>query len=107
MPSVVCFGSWYSLGNCRYRSFIGLKILKPHEALVLTLFGEYIGTLNEQVFIMYIHLRQRNPAAKTHLGQSADVESKLGVTAGSNQLSTTGLSKRFLKIMTLNNAKQK
>lgn len=89
--------------------FIGLKILKPHEALVLTLFGEYIGTLNEPGFY-YVHpfATAVNPAAKTHLGQSADVESKLGVTAGSNQLSTTGLSKKIsLKIMTLNNAKQK
>src|SRR5690606_28874693 len=89
--------------------FIGLKILKPHEALVLTLFGEYIGTLNEPGFY-YVHpfATAVNPAAKTHLDQSADVESKLGVTAGSNQLSTTGLSKKIsLKIMTLNNAKQK
>lgn len=89
--------------------FIGLKILKPHEALVLTLFGEYIGTLNDPGFY-YVHpfATAVNPAAKTHLGQSADVESKLGVTAGSNQLSTTGLSKKIsLKIMTLNNAKQK
>ena len=26
---------------------LGLKVLKPQEALVLTLFGQYIGTLKE------------------------------------------------------------
>ncbi|MFY9436890.1 MAG: SPFH domain-containing protein, partial [Limnochordia bacterium] len=30
--------------------FLGLKIIKPQEALVLTLFGEYIGTLKEPGF---------------------------------------------------------
>ena len=28
--------------------FLGLKVLKPQEALVLTLFGDYIGTLKGQ-----------------------------------------------------------
>ncbi len=30
--------------------FAGLKVLKPNEALVLTLFGEYYGTLQEAGF---------------------------------------------------------
>lgn len=30
--------------------FCGLKVLKPQEALVLTLFGDYIGTLKGQAF---------------------------------------------------------
>ena len=30
--------------------FLGLKILKPQEALVLTLFGKYIGTLKGDGF---------------------------------------------------------
>ena len=29
---------------------LGLKVLKPQEALVLTLFGKYIGTLKEEGF---------------------------------------------------------
>ena len=29
---------------------LGLKVLKPQEALVLTLFGQYIGTLKENGF---------------------------------------------------------
>lgn len=30
--------------------FCGLKVLKPQEALVLTLFGDYVGTLKGQGF---------------------------------------------------------
>ena len=30
--------------------FLGLKVLKPQEALVLTLFGKYIGTLRDDGF---------------------------------------------------------
>jgi len=30
--------------------FLGLKIMKPQEALVLTLFGKYIGTLKTDGF---------------------------------------------------------
>ena len=30
--------------------FLGLKVLKPQEALVLTLFGKYVGTLKEPGF---------------------------------------------------------
>lgn len=27
---------------------MGIKVLKPQEALVLTLFGKYVGTLKEE-----------------------------------------------------------
>ena len=30
--------------------FLGLKVLKPQEALVLTLFGNYVGTIREAGF---------------------------------------------------------
>ncbi|MCI8554904.1 MAG: SPFH domain-containing protein, partial [Clostridiales bacterium] len=30
--------------------FFGLKVLRPQEALVLTLFGKYVGTLREEGF---------------------------------------------------------
>lgn len=38
---------WLSLG---WAPFIGLKVIKPNEALVLTLFGKYIGTLKREGF---------------------------------------------------------
>ena len=35
---------WVCIG---WIPFLGLKVLKPQEALVLTLFGKYIGTLRD------------------------------------------------------------
>ena len=37
--------------------FLGLKVLKPNEALVLTLFGKYVGTLKGDGFF-FVNLRQ-------------------------------------------------
>jgi regulator of protease activity HflC (stomatin/prohibitin superfamily) len=39
--------------------FLGLKILQPQEALVLTLFGKYIGTLRARGFSLLILLYQQ------------------------------------------------
>lgn len=92
---------------------MGLKSLKPQEALVLTLFGKYIGTLKGEGFYFVNPFCQAiNPASDTHLSQSGDVK-KSGPTL---QLSTgnqgsmnvsAGNKKISLKVMTLNNAKQK
>ena len=86
--------------------FFGLKIIKPQEALVLTLFGEYIGTLSEPGFY-YVNPFSTavNPAANTRLGQSGDVDS---VGDSSRTQGNVPASKKIsLKIMTLNNSKQK
>ena len=92
----------------------GLKVLKPQEALVLTLFGRYIGTLKgEGFYFVNPFCTSVNPAAKTKLNQSADVDGgKNGIQAAlsaANQApSAQALSKKIsLKIMTLNNARQK
>ncbi len=93
--------------------FLGLKIIKPQEALVLTLFGKYIGTLKEPGFFFVNPFSVAvNPAAGTRLGQSADVEGdgklNLTVAASGNVSVSYRLGKKLsLKIMTLNNAKQK
>ena len=81
----------------------GLKVLKPQEALVLTLFGRYIGTLRESGFyFVNPFCTAVNPAAKTRLNQSGDVQ-------GKNPAETAeAVSKKIsLKIMTLNNCRQK
>ena len=53
---------------------LGLKVLKPQEALVLTLFGKYVGTLREPgFFFVNPFCTSVNPAAKTKLNQSGDV----------------------------------
>ena len=85
----------------------GLKVLKPQEALVLTLFGKYVGTLKKEGFYFVNPFTVAvNPAAGTKLNQSGDIEasnSKLKVNS-----STETLSKKIsLKMMTLNNTKQK
>lgn len=83
----------------------GLKVLKPQEALVLTLFGKYIGTLREPGFYFVNPFCSAvNPAAKTYLKQSGDVNSK-DVTKAA--LETAATKKISLKVMTLDNNRQK
>lgn len=108
---IVCI-AWVSLG---WIPLCGLKVLKPQEALVLTLFGNYVGTLkNEGFYFVNPFCSAVNPAAKTHLSQSGDVNanggksivlSAAGAAAG---MSVEDSSKKVsLKIMTLNNNRQK
>ena len=98
---------WLSIG---WIPFMGLKVLKPQEALVLTLFGKYVGTLKEEGFY-YVNpfCVSVNPASKTKLNQSGDVDSG---KRSSLQLQMSSSSqeenrKISLKIMTLNNNRQK
>ena len=86
----------------------GLKTLKPQEALVLTLFGEYYGTLKGEGFY-YVNpfCTAINPAANTRLGQSGDIKGK-GTAPSANADSDSVSGKRIsLKIMTLSNSVQK
>lgn len=87
----------------------GLKVLRPQEALVLTLFGKYIGTLKgEGFYAVNPFCIAINPAAKTKLNQSGDVASKTDLSATLNGQSIEIVDKRIsLKIMTLNNNRQK
>ena len=92
---------------------LGLRVLKPQEALVVTLFGKYAGTLKGDGFFWVNPFSGSfNPAAKTKLSQSGDVKtaSPLAVaTAAAGTpvtIDTTG-NKISLKIMTLNNSRQK
>jgi len=96
---------------------MGLKVLKPQEALVLTLFGRYVGTLKDDGFY-YVNpfCVGVNPAAKTRLGQSGDVDGGRGGGAGavlnlslpgSSAAAETVNKKISLKVMTLSNSRQK
>ncbi|MCR5508121.1 MAG: SPFH domain-containing protein [Lachnospiraceae bacterium] len=95
--------------------FLGLKVLKPGEALVLTLFGRYVGTLKgDGFFWVNPFCTAFNPAAMTKLGQSGDImdskdASGLAYQAGGARVKTDTLpSKKIsLKVMTLNNSRQK
>ena len=111
VPCLVISLIWLCIG---WIPFLGLKLLNPGEALVLTLFGSYIGTLKGDGFYWVNPFCSAvNPAAKTKLSQSGDVESAnkpamvftaqaAGVTVGE-----TASKKISTKIMTLNNARQK
>ncbi len=94
--------------------FCGLKVLKPQEALVLTLFGKYVGTLKgDGFYFVNPFCTSINPAANTKLNQSGDVKSLIKnpdavLKNGEVSLSMGGESKTLsLKIMTLNNSRQK
>ena len=105
---------WLSIG---WIPFLGLKVLKPQEALVLTLFGKYVGTLKEEGFyFVNPFCAAVNPAAKTKLNQSGDVDGG----QSSNALLNAALGKSVdvtmpesaskkisLKDMTLSNSRQK
>ena len=92
---------------------LGLKVIKPQEALVLTLFGKYIGTLKEEGFyFVNPFCAAVNPAAKTRLNQSGDVDSessgKRPIVINAGGSSTELVNKKIsLKVMTLNNSRQK
>ncbi len=85
---------------------IGLRVLKPQEALVVTLFGKYIGTIKgEGFYALNPFCVAVNPAARTRLNQSGDVGAETGFSGVS---ATKTLDKKIsLKIMTLNNNRQK
>ncbi|MDY6282808.1 MAG: SPFH domain-containing protein [Erysipelotrichaceae bacterium] len=89
----------------------GLKVVNPQEALVLTLFGKYTGTLRKPGFYYVNPFSVAvNPAADTKLGQSGDVDdggTRLRVRSASAQSSLNVSKKISLKAMTLSNAKQK
>ena len=86
--------------------FLGLKVLKPSEALVLTLFGKYKGTLKEEGFyFVNPFCTAVNPAASTKLAQSGDA---LNPQTAAEKNSAYEASKKIsLKAMTLNNGRQK
>ena len=90
----------------------GLKVLHPQESLVLTLFGKYIGTLKgEGFYFVNPFVTAFNPAANTRLSQSGDVSENIHHVTNSQDKEGSNYnrpSKRIsLKVMTLNNSKQK
>lgn len=100
---------WMALG---WLPFLGLKVIKPQEALVLTLFGKYIGTLKGNGFyFVNPFCTAVNPAAETRLGQSGDIEVQnlqtLSRSSSAKNVQVPLNKKISLKVMTLNNSRQK
>jgi regulator of protease activity HflC (stomatin/prohibitin superfamily) len=106
---MVVGGIWMLIG---WLPYLGLRVLKPQEALVLTLFGKYVGTIKgDGFFFINPFCSSFNPAARTKLNQSGDVSSASSSTFemgedGKLHFNPTS-NKISLKIMTLSNAKQK
>ena len=93
--------------------FAGIKVLRPNEALVLTLFGKYVGTLKgEGIFFVNPFCTAVNPAAESAVGlvaeQANEAAKKNGKLSSGSITSGQPRGKRLsLKTMTLNNDKQK
>ena len=106
IPLLIVGLIWTCIGWIPY---LGLKILKPQEALVLTLFGKYVGTIKgEGFYAVNPFCASVNPAAKTKLNQSGDVNTVETVVVGKNAAAVQIINNKLsLKIMTLNNNKQK
>lgn len=100
---------WLSVG---WFPLLGLKVIRPQEALVLTLFGKYVGTLKgDGFYFVNPFCTAVNPASKTRLNQSGDVEAQGGtklLLSSEDKNIQAGINKKIsLKVMTLNNNRQK
>lgn len=91
----------------------GLKVVKPQEAMVLTLFGNYTGTIKEPDFYFVNPFSVAvTPANHTRLGQSGDVSTKspfLGAKSSNDNDVNIEIGNKHisLKVMTLSNSRQK
>lgn len=87
--------------------YLGLKVIRPNEAVVLTLFGKYYGTLKEAGFFFVNPFATGfNPAARsTTSGKLLSDVALKSVAPGVNLPLTN--KKISLKALTLNNDKQK
>ena len=81
----------------------GLHIIHPNEALVLTLFGNYYGTLYDAGFYWINPFCSAiNPTAQSKIVQEKEKNSQLG----KSEISISVSKKVSLKTMTLDNKKQ-
>ena len=102
IPFIVVSSIWILVG---WIPWAGLKVLRPNEAYVLTLFGKYYGTLKGPGFYFV------NPFT-TALNPAGNKEGVSGaeIKIGDNEVSLSGLSgttRISLKTLTLSNERQK
>lgn len=90
--------------------YVGLKAIKPNEALVMTLFGRYIGTLKKEGFyFVNPFVVGVNPTITSDRPIASTSEKPTGISRYTlNTSSFEKVNKKLsLKAMTLNNEKQK
>ncbi|MBQ3106080.1 MAG: SPFH domain-containing protein [Eggerthellaceae bacterium] len=111
---VIPLGAGIAMALLLWIPACGLKVVKPQEALVLTLFGKYYGSIrSEGFYFVNPFCTAVNPAARTRLNQSSDAEGAakgdvLLALANGKQTTPAENGKRVsLKVMTLNNSRQK
>ena len=112
LPLFIVSIVWLCIG---WLPCLGLKVVGPQEAIVLTLFGKYVGSIKEAGFYQVNPFCVSvNPAAETKLSQSGDVDTPKQKTLvvpsleGMNlNLGKAGGKKISLKAMTLSNTRQK
>ena len=81
--------------------FFGLKIIRPNEALVLTLFGKYYGSLRGEGFYFV------NPFVSA-INPVSEAKASAGAKDNKSDIDTYFPNKRIsLKAITLNNERQK
>jgi regulator of protease activity HflC (stomatin/prohibitin superfamily) len=82
--------------------FVGLKIVRPNEALVLTLFGKYYGTIRtEGFFFVHPFVSPLNPFAPAPAPVQRTSPASLSIPGASRRMAIS------LKAETLNNDQQK
>jgi len=87
---------------------IGLKVVKPNEARVMTLFGRYVGTLRNDGIYWLNPLATAVRVPKVKAPASTANESDKGIKISLDQsLVISGSTKLSLKTMTLSSDKQK
>ena len=71
-----------------------IKILKPNEALVLTLFGKYVGTLKgEGIFFVNPFCSAINPASENK--QESSISTEVGNTGSVSVRTSKKMSKKI------------
>lgn len=88
--------------------YAGLKVVRPNEALVLTLFGKYYGTLRgEGFYCVNPFVEAINPGSFDFLAATAPTAEVAPTGKGTAAAAKKVNKKISLKSMTLNNEKQK
>ncbi len=89
--------------------YAGLKVIKPNEALVLTLFGKYYGSIKHPgFFFVNPFVSAVNPVAKSERTAQRNAPKTLEQTMTVQLGSSPVINKKIsLKAMTLNNERQK
>ncbi len=89
---------WLCIG---WFPFMGLRVIKPNEALVLTLFGKYTGTLKKEGFFFI------NPFSSAVVPQTENTVTAFVGTEGASASVRMPRNKLSLKALTHDNHKQK